>query len=127
MDKILLSGISCTAYLGVLSGEKETAQEILIDLVLGLDLEAAAKADQVQLTVDYRQVVSRVQMTVEQSRFHLLEALASELCQTVLRDNKIESVRITVRKFPESLRDKLTDVAVEMTRQTQRDAGSDRE
>lgn len=127
MDKILLSGISCTAYLGVLPGEKETAQEILIDLVLGLDLEAAAKTDQVQLTVDYRQVVTQVQMTVEQSRFHLLEALASELCQTVLRDNKIESVRITVRKFPESLRDKLTDVAVEMTRQTQRDAGSDRE
>ena len=39
----------------------------------------------------------------------------------------IESVQITVRKFPESLRDKLTDVAVEMTRTAQRDAGSEQE
>ena len=127
MDKILLNSISCTAHLGVLPGERETTQDILIDLVLWLDLEAAAKADQVQLTVDYRQVVSQVQITVEQSRFHLLEALAAELCQTVLRENNIESVQITVRKFPESLRDKLTDVAVEMTRTAQRDAGSEQE
>ena len=127
MDKILLSGISCTAHLGVLPGERETTQDILIDLVLWLDLEAAARTDQVQFTVDYRQVVSQVQMTVEQSRFHLLEALASELCQAVLRENSVESVRITVRKFPESLRDKLTDVAVEMTRKAQPDADSEQE
>ena len=116
MDKILLNGISCTAHLGLLPEEREATQNILICL----DIDTATKLDKVQFSVDYRQIVKQVQKIVEDSRFHLLEALAAEVCQTVLKKNNVESVQVIVRKFPESLRNQLTDVAVEITRTKKR-------
>ena len=116
MDKILLNGISCTAHLGVLPEERKETQKVLIDLVLCLDIDTAAKLDKVQFSVDYQQIVNQVQKIVKDSRFNLLEALAAEVCQTVLKKNNLESVQVIVRKFPESLRNQLTDVAVEITR-----------
>jgi 7,8-dihydroneopterin aldolase/epimerase/oxygenase len=116
MDKIFLSGISCAAHIGVLSDERETAQQILVDLVLHLDLKTAAGSDQLEGTVDYFQLVEKVEKTAEEGHFHLLETLAARLCKAVLQEPRISSVQVTVRKFPESLREKLTYVAVEMTR-----------
>ena len=120
MDKILLNGISCIAHLGLSPEEREATQNILIDLVLCLDIDTAAKLDKVQFSVDYRQIVNQVQKIVEDSRFHLLEALAAEVCQTVLKKNNVESVQVIVRKFPKSLRNQLTEVAVEITRTKKR-------
>ncbi len=120
MDKILLNGISCTAHLGLSPEERKAKQNILVDLVLCLNIDTAAKLDKVQFSVDYRQIVTQVQKSVEDNHFHLLETLATEICQTVLKKNNVESVQVTVRKFPESLRNQLTDVAVEITRTKKR-------
>ena len=120
MDKILLNGISCTAHLGLLPEERKATQNILIDLVLCLNIDTAAKLDKVQFSVDYRQIVNQVQKIVKDSHFHLLETLAAEICQTILKKNNVESVQVIVRKFPESLRNQLTDVAVEITRTKKR-------
>ena len=117
MDKIHISGISCQAHVGVRPEERETAQEILVDLLLFLDLEAPAHTDEVEHTVDYEQIVENVQRTVREGRFRLLESLAGRLCSILLTDSQLESVQVTVRKFPESLREKVAYVAVEMRRE----------
>ena len=66
--------------MGVVAEERESTQEVLVDLVLSMDLEAAASIDAIRLTVDYQQIVDTVQETTRQNRYRLLESLARQLC-----------------------------------------------
>ena len=116
MDKIHISGISCLAHLGVTPAERENPQEILVNLVLCLDLETAANTDELDSTVDYVGIVGKVKTTLQEKRFSLLEFLAGQLCSSLLTDKRIESVQVTVRKFPEALRQEVNYVEVELTR-----------
>lgn len=116
MDKIHINGISCQAHVGVPLQERENPQQIVVDLVLSLDLEAAVKSDDVESTVDYQEIVEKVEKAVAEKQFRLLEALAGYLCHTLLTDTRIKSVQVTLRKFPEVLREKVSYVEVEITR-----------
>jgi dihydroneopterin aldolase len=116
MDKIHINGISCQAYVGVPLQERENPQEVVIDLTLSLDLEMAARTDQVKSTVDYQKIVEKVESAVTQGPFQLVEALAAQVCHSVLTDTRIKSAQVRVRKFPEPLRDRVGYVEVEMTR-----------
>ena len=116
VDRILISGIVCQAHLGITDQEREIPQKVLVDVALLLDLEAAANMDDLQLTVDYSRVVEKVQTTVGKNQFRLLEALARAVCRTLLEYGKIDSVRVSAHKFPESLAGKISNVMVEMTR-----------
>ncbi len=116
MDKIHISGISCLAQLGVPPQERENPQKILVDVVLSLNLEKAVHSDEVTSTVDYVGIVEKVKETLEERRFCLLESVAGHLCRSILTDTRIKSVQVTVRKFPEVLREKASYVEVELTR-----------
>jgi dihydroneopterin aldolase len=118
MDKIHINGISCLAHLGVPPQERENPQEILVDVVLTLNLDKAIHSDEVTSTVDYVRIVEKVKETVEERRFSLLETVAGQLCRAILTDAQIKSVQVRVRKFPEALRDQVSYVEVEMTRQS---------
>lgn len=121
MDKIRLSGLTCLANIGVLQEERETPQEILVDLVLHADLEVAAQTDDFEKAIDYQELVEQVQRTVQEGHFQLVETLATRLCEQILDDRRIVTVEVAVRKFPESLRSHMTYVSVEMVR-TREDA-----
>ncbi len=116
MDKIHISGIFCLAHLGVTPAERENPQKILVDLLLCLDLEVAADTDDLDSTVDYVGIVGKVKTTLQEKRFCLLESLAGQLCRSLLTDNRIETVQVTLRKFPEALRQEVSYVEVELTR-----------
>ncbi len=116
MDKIHLREISCQAHIGVTEKERAVAQRILLDLTLHLDLEPSAQTDDLEQTVDYRQLVEEVRETVAHGTYSLLEALTGAVCDLVLRDNRVSKVKVKAYKFPEVLRGSIKDVAVEMTR-----------
>jgi dihydroneopterin aldolase len=116
MDKIHVNGISCQARVGVLLEERETPQEVVVNLTLSLDLETAALTDSVESTVDYQKMVETVEGAISEKPFQLLEALTAYVCRSLLADSRIKSAQVRVRKFPEPLRDRVGYVEVEMTR-----------
>ncbi|MEE8347958.1 MAG: dihydroneopterin aldolase [Acidobacteriota bacterium] len=116
MDKIHINGISCQALVGVPQKEREKPQQVVIDLTLSLDLESAAQSDRVESTVDYQEIVEKVESLISQESFQLLETLTAHVCQSVLTDVRIKTVLVKVRKFPELLKDRISSVEVEMTR-----------
>ena len=85
-------------------------------MVLCLDLKTAADTDELDSTVDYVGIVGKVKTTLQEKRFCLLESLAGQLCRSLLTEKRIESVQVTVRKFPEALRQEVSYVEVELTR-----------
>jgi dihydroneopterin aldolase len=116
MDRICLNGVPLRARLGELPEERAFPQKLLLDLVLELELEAAANTDQLSLTVDYKKLVDRLQAAAEHTSCNLLETLTSKLCQVALDDPKVSSIQIRVRKFPAELTGQVESVAVEMSR-----------
>ncbi len=116
MDKIEVRGIFCESHLGVARRERKKKQQIVIDVIVQADLDAAAAGDDVALTVDYQQLTQRIQKTVQDHECKLLESLTDYLCRSVLTLDLVKQVTVRVTKFPEAMRDDIDSVSVEMTR-----------
>ena len=99
MDKILIKALECMAHIGVPAAERRRKQRILLDLVLELDLKKAGRQDRVEATLDYAAVTAEVQRIVRQKSFRLVEALAEQTAEMILKKFQPDSVTVRVRKF----------------------------
>lgn len=84
MDQIHIEGIRAFCIIGVHDWERQAAQPIDIDLVLTCDLQKAAQSDDLNHTLDYKQITDQVVKWAQQSRYQLIESLAETLCQSIL-------------------------------------------
>lgn len=60
LDRIDLTGLRAHAHHGVFAHEREHGQEFIVDVSLGLELETAAKSDDLTDTVDYGALANEV-------------------------------------------------------------------
>jgi len=116
MDRIIVHAIACQVHLGVPEQERSQPQPVEIDLVLGVDLSAAASSDDVRDTIDYQKLVDQVRHTAMKGPVRLIETLADRICQLVLSDSRVQEISVRVRKFPAILAGKTGRVEVEMRR-----------
>ena len=94
-----IEGIRFRCIIGVSEEERESAQEIVVDLGVKVDFEKAAAADSIHETVDYRAVTRRVIEVGERSSFRLIETLAAHLGRVILDDfARVQEVRVEVEK-----------------------------
>jgi 7,8-dihydroneopterin aldolase/epimerase/oxygenase len=98
MDIIFISELKVKTKLGVPEWERMTPQTIILDIEIGYDLAPAGKSDAIADTVDYGAVVARIQASLKEHNFQLVEALAEHVCQLILKEFKAESVKIKVAK-----------------------------
>ena len=115
-DRILLSGLRVRGRHGVLPHETELGQVFVVDLELVLDLAPAGRSDDLDTTVDYGSLAGRVAEVVGGRPRKLLEALAEDLAQLVLTDERVCQVRVRVTK-PEAPLPVDGSAAVEITRE----------
>jgi dihydroneopterin aldolase len=97
-DRILLSDLRVRGHHGVLAHEAQLGQVFVIDLELELDLGPAGRSDHLDATVDYGSLAGRVAEVVGGRPRKLLEALAEDLAQLVLADERVCRVRVRVTK-----------------------------
>ena len=98
-DRLRLMNLVFHAYHGLLPEEERLGQRYEVDVELLLDLAAAGRADEPQLTVDYTDALALVEQIVTQRRFGLVEALAEALAEGIRqRFSTLEGVIIRVRK-----------------------------
>jgi dihydroneopterin aldolase len=116
MDRIQVKGIVCQARIGVPKREQVYEQKLIVDVSLEADLSKAIAGDDFQQTIDYSPLVEKVRATVESRRFYLIEALAGEICDAIMRDSRVESLSVTVKKFPANLRGQVEHVAATLER-----------
>lgn len=116
MDTIRVKGIDCRVNLGVSEAERNARQRVEVDVELSLDLEAAANTDELDLSVDYHDLTSKIQTTAGSRPYRLVEALANRLCQVAMADSKVQRAAVTVRKFPAEMKEAVHCVEVILTR-----------
>jgi len=115
MDRIFLRDLCLACTIGVNDWEREIQQSVKIDLDLHLDLSRAGRSDDLNQSIDYKEVRDRIGTLVAQSSFLLIEALAEKIADTCLEYEGVKSVRVSVEK-PGALRATRT-VGVELLRE----------
>jgi FolB domain-containing protein len=115
-DRIHVHDLLLRTVIGVHDWERETKQDVRINLVLDVDLGPASRSDDLADSVDYRALTKRVIAHVEQSSYGLLERLAGSIADLALAEfPKLRAITVKVDK-PGALRF-ARSVAVEIRRE----------
>lgn len=99
MDTIFIQGLKTQAIIGIYDWERENRQPLIFDIDMDLPTFKAANSDDINDTVDYKQVSDEVIELVEESRFELLESLCEAICQHILTNHlAVQTLRLQVSK-----------------------------
>ena len=98
MDSIYLRDVTVSCILGCDPEERTRRRLVKISVELFLDLDEAAKSDDLNKTVDYGTLVRKIIEFAEGTSYHLIEALAGAVATFCLEDPKVRRVDMQVTK-----------------------------
>ena len=93
-SRLFLTGIATSGRHGANPGEKDQAQDFVVDL----DVEVEVGDDELTSTADYRTLIRTARETVERDSFDLLESLAHAVANDVLALDGVVKVIAIVHK-----------------------------
>ena len=103
MDKIIIKDLLIRGILGINEDERKNKQDILINLILYVNIRAAAKTDGIADAINYRTITKRIIKHVEKASDFLVEKLVSDIAGIILTEFDVERVIVRVEK-PGALR-----------------------
>jgi FolB domain-containing protein len=115
LDRIHIRDLKFRCIIGITGDERREKQDVVANLTLWADLSKPCQTDDIKDTVDYKTIKKRILQMAEHSQFYLVEALAQNMADVCLEDDRVRQVRVLVEK-PTALRFART-VGVEITRQ----------
>lgn len=115
-DKILLQNMMFYAFHGVFNYEREHGQRFYVDVELGTDTKEAGELDDLNYAVDYTVVYKKIKEIAEKHRYKLLESLASNISNELLKLDRIDSVTVRIRKPAVPIPGQIDYVQLEITR-----------
>lgn len=97
-DYILLTGLKVSCIIGIFDWERKQKQDVLIDLKIPCDAQKAAHRDDIVDAVDYKKIAKTTIAFVEKSSYQLVETMAEELADTLLRTFNLAEIELSVSK-----------------------------
>ena len=98
LDTVKIERLELDCIIGINPWERLTKQQITVDIELDTDLTAAGKSDSIEDTINYRTIAKTVTTEVEKSDYGLVESIGAKIADICLEDDRVFSVRVTVRK-----------------------------
>tara|TARA_B100000886_G_scaffold140533_1_gene95159 strand:- start:19855 stop:20226 length:372 start_codon:yes stop_codon:yes gene_type:complete len=102
-DKIYIEDLRVKATIGIFDWEKKIKQEVSISYEIPHDNRKAAADDIIEATTDYKTITKAIIALVEGNKFELVETFAEKIAEMVIKDFKVEEIRLRVSK-PGALR-----------------------
>jgi len=102
-DQIQIKDLHLRTIIGINEEKRRDRQDVLINIVLYADTQAAGASDDIDDAVNYRTITKRVIKLVEESEFYLVQKMAAEIAAICLEDPRVEEVSVRVEK-PGALR-----------------------
>jgi dihydroneopterin aldolase len=129
-DRLTLIDMRFEGRHGALEGERDEPQPFEVDVILHANLRLADEGDELEATVDYRDIAEIARSVVEGPSVTLIEALAGDIARDVLAATDaalVDAVEVSVRKPAAPLDVELETVEVTLLRRRGGSAsGSDR-
>lgn len=116
LDRLAVRGIRAVGHHGARPEERRDGQEFGVDVVLGLDTQAAGRDDDLSQTIDYGRLSQQIRDAVAVDPVDLLETLAQRLADVCLADPLVHWVEITVHKPEAPLKVPFDDVSLTILR-----------
>ena len=98
MDTIFIQDFRIEILVGVYEWERRVPQTVQLDLEIGLPAREK-RSDRIGDTIDYAKVVARIEASLAENRFLLLEALAEHIAQLVMNEFRAPWIRASVTKL----------------------------
>ncbi|MBS3786810.1 dihydroneopterin aldolase [Candidatus Bipolaricaulota bacterium] len=103
MDKIKINDLSIRTIIGTEEYEKESSQEVVVNVTLFTDVTEAGKTDELSDTIDYSKLKNEIYEMAVDSGFQLIESLAEEIAKISLAYDGVVRTKVSVQK-PSALR-----------------------
>ncbi len=98
MDIIFLRDLKVETVIGIYDWERRVKQTLVLDLELGIDARKAAQTDNIEHTLDYKNIAKRVAEYVGDNQYHLVETLAEQVAAMLLVEFHVPWLRVCVSK-----------------------------
>ena len=111
-DRITLTGLRVRGRHGVFEHERRDGQDFLVDITVWIDTDRAAATDELTDTLHYGELAERAAAIIGGPPRNLIETVAAEIAEDVMRDARAHAVEVTVHKPSAPIPLAFTDVAV---------------
>jgi dihydroneopterin aldolase len=99
MAKISIVDLEVFYRVGVPDAERAQPQRLLLTVEMEADFTAAAQSDGIADTIDYFAVTQRLLQLGEGREWRLIEKLAADVADLVLKEFRPQRVFVEVKKF----------------------------
>jgi len=98
--RLILEGLEAFAYHGNNPAETKLGQTFVVDLEVLTDTARAAASDRIEDTVNYPSLEKIARRVIEGPPRHLLETVAEQIADAVLKQEGVFQVTVRVTKRP---------------------------
>ena len=99
MDKIIIEDLEVSYHVGVPDEERANPQRLLITVEMEHNFAPAAASDDLTQTINYFTVCQRLLKLGDGKSWKLIETLAVDIAELVLREFKATTAMVRVKKF----------------------------
>lgn len=123
-DRIELRGLRVRGRHGLYEHERADGQDFVVDITVWIDLADAAASDDLSDTYDYGVLAQRASDIVAGPPRKLIETVAGEIADDVMKDTRVHAVEVVVHKPSAPIPQTFADVAVVARRSRRGGRGS---
>ena len=98
MDIIYLHDLAIECVVGAWDWEREILQTVYVDLDMAWDIEQAGQRDELEYTLNYRDISKAVSALVIERKFKLVETMAVEIAALLKDDFAVPWCRVRINK-----------------------------
>ncbi len=120
-DRITLTGLDLFGHHGVYPAEKRDGQRFVVDITVWLDLTDAVATDDLARTANYGELAELAARVVAGPPRDLIETVAGEIADEVMRSYPVHAVEVTVHKPAAPIPRTFADVSVTIRRSLRRE------
>ena len=98
MDIVYISNLEVETVIGIYDWERKIRQTVNLDLQMGTNICQAAASEDIGNTLNYKTVSDRLIEFIEASEFQLVETMAEEIAQLLLKEFPIPWLKLRLGK-----------------------------
>ena len=116
-DFVIIQGLEFYAFHGASDEEQKIGHRYRVDIRLKTDLSKAGKSDNLEDTIDYGKVATRIVEISTEKQFRLLEALTESIVSKLFAEfPSLEEIELKIQKIAPPVNIIADSVGVEITR-----------
>ena len=95
---IKIKNLKLQTILGVYEWEKTIDRDIIINAEITTDNLSSLRSDNIEDTIDYDILISKIRNLIKDNRFKLIEAMAQGLVDVIMEDKRIFKCKLEIDK-----------------------------